>query len=167
MDAVGACADFRSLVLAAELLFPVAGAGGDRLHGFHGLALAASAQGSAEEGSRRQEELEAHVRQFQVWVENCPENFSGKHALLAAELARLREQPLEAMRLYEQALRATKANGFVQDEALAYELTARFYLAQGLEAFGRDSLREARACYARWGATGKVEWLARHYPRLA
>ena len=37
------------------------------------------------------------------------------------------------MRLYEQAIRSAQANGFVHNEALAYELAARFYAARGFE----------------------------------
>ena len=37
------------------------------------------------------------------------------------------------MRLYEQAIRSARANGFVQNEALAHELAARFYAARGFE----------------------------------
>ena len=35
--------------------------------------------------------------------------------------------------LYEQAIRSSNANGFVQNEALANELAARFYMARGFE----------------------------------
>ena len=37
------------------------------------------------------------------------------------------------MRLYEQAIRSARANGFVHNEALANELAARFYAARGFE----------------------------------
>ena len=37
------------------------------------------------------------------------------------------------MRLYQQAIRSARANGFVHNEALAYELAARFYAARGFE----------------------------------
>ena len=37
------------------------------------------------------------------------------------------------MRLYEQAIRSARANGFIHNEALANELAARFYAARGFE----------------------------------
>ena len=39
------------------------------------------------------------------------------------------------MRLYEQAIQSARENGFVQNEALAHEVAARFYLARGFETF--------------------------------
>ena len=50
--------------------------------------------------------------------------------------------------------------------AFAHELAAQFYLARGLETAGYAYLRNARNCYDRWGAHGKVKQLDERYPRL-
>jgi hypothetical protein len=42
-----------------------------------------------------------------------------------------------------------------------------FSLHRGLETSGYGHLRNARACYARWGADGKVRQLEQRHPRLA
>jgi PAS domain S-box-containing protein len=55
----------------------------------------------------------------------------------------------------------------VQNEGLAHELAARFYAARGVETIANAYLRNARYCYLRWGADGKVRQLDRLYPRLA
>ena len=68
--------------------------------------------------------------------------------------------------LYEQAIRSARGNGFVQNEALAYEVAAQFYAARGFETFADAYLRNARNCYDRWGAHGKVKQLDERYPRL-
>ncbi len=60
----------------------------------------------------------------QIWAENCPENFENRAALVGAEIARLEGRELDAERLYEQAIRSARDNGFVHNEALAYELAA-------------------------------------------
>src|SRR6202453_5030040 len=70
------------------------------------------------------------------------------------------------MDLYEQAIRSARANGFVHNEALAYELAARFYAARGFEEFAHVYLRNARYGYLRWGADGKVRQLERLHPYL-
>jgi PAS domain S-box-containing protein len=110
--------------------------------------------------------LVAHHRQLEEWSESCPENFENRAALVGAEIARLEGRVVEAMDLYEQTIRSAHANGFVHNEALANELAARFYLARGFEKVGRTYLREARHCYLRWGATGKVRQLDELYPHL-
>ena len=73
---------------------------------------------------------------------------------------------LDAEQLYEQAIRSAHANGFVHNEALANELAARFYVARGFEKIADAYLREARYCYLRWGADGKVRQLDQLYPHL-
>jgi PAS domain S-box-containing protein len=71
------------------------------------------------------------------------------------------------MRLYERAIRSARENGFIHNEALAHELAGRFLLDRDLETAGYAHLCEARACFASWGANGKVTQLEQLYPRLA
>jgi PAS domain S-box-containing protein len=110
--------------------------------------------------------LAAHHRQLQAWAEHCPANFADRAALVHAELARLEGSEPDAERLYEQAIRAACDNGFVQNEAIAYELVARFYAARNLKTFAETYLRKARQGYLRWGADGKVRQLEQTYPNL-
>ena len=49
---------------------------------------------------------------------------------------------------------------------LAYEVAAQFYAARGFETIADAYLRNARNCYDRWGAHGKVKQLDERYPRL-
>src|SRR5207247_3279603 len=123
---------------------------------------------SAAAGQRRQHvaAVVAHHRQLEIWAANCPENFENRAALVGAEIARLEGRALDAMDLYEQAIRSARANGFVHHEALAHELAGRFYLQRGFETAGSAHLRHARACYALWGADGKVRQLDERYPHL-
>src|SRR5258707_12343492 len=136
-------------------------------HLYGGLSRAASLD-SALPDQRPQHfvALAAHHRQLQVWAENCPDNFENRAALVGAEIARIEGRHLDAMRLYEQAIRSAHANGFVHNEALANELAARFYAARGFEKIAYAYLRDARYGYLRWGATGKVRQLDELYPRL-
>jgi PAS domain S-box-containing protein len=119
-------------------------------------------------GERQQhvEALAAHCRQLEVWAQHCPENFANRAALVRAEIARIEDRALDAMELYEQAIRSAQANGFVQNEALAHELAARFYAAHGFEQISDKYLRNARYDYVRWGADAKVRQLDRLYPHL-
>ena len=91
--------------------------------------------------------------------QHCPENFENRAALVGAEIARIEGRAFDAMNLYEQAIRSAQANGFVHNEALANELAARFYAACGFEQIAHLYLRNARDCYLRWGADGKVRQL--------
>ena len=136
-------------------------------HFYRALTLAAVFdQRSPEEQRETLDVLAAHRAQLREWAENYPPTFHGPYALVSAEIARVRGQDLEAMRLYEEAIRAASENGFVQNTALAHELAARFYRGRGFNLTADAYLREAHTCYARWGADGKVEQLERQSPRL-
>src|SRR5262249_20655208 len=110
--------------------------------------------------------LMEHREQLREWAENYPPTFADKHVLVLAEIARLEGRALDAMKLYEEAIQRAHENSFTQNEALAYEVAARFYLARGFEAFAQAYLRNARNCYDRWGAHGKVKQLDEHYSHL-
>jgi PAS domain S-box-containing protein len=111
--------------------------------------------------------LTAHREQLREWAENYPPTFGDKHALVSAEFARIQGREFDAMRLYEEAIRAARENGFVQNEALANELAAQFYLKRGIEKVAHSYLLDARYCYLRWGALGKVKQLDERYPAIA
>ena len=54
------------------------------------------------------------------------------------------------------------AREYVNEEALAYELTGTFYLERNVSDIARLYLRHAHAAYQRWGAWAKVnDWETR------
>ena len=134
---------------------------------YHSLAIAAVFEAaSPERRAELREDLIEHLASFQRWAESCPATFAHKHALVSAEWARLEGRDIEAMQLYEQAIRSAAERGFLQDQALAGELAARFYRLRGLEKVADTYLDEARDCYARWGARAKVAQLDQSHPRV-
>ena len=100
------------------------------------------------------------------WAHHAPMNYLHKYHLVQAETARVLGQLLEAEEFYEQAIQGAKDNDYLQAEALAYELAAKFYLARSREKFAQTYMKEAHYCYERWGATAKVEDLETRYPQL-
>ena len=140
-------------------------------HLYTALALAGSADTVAavrrDQGMAHLKSLAVHHQQLQAWAEHCPENFENRAALVGAELARLEGRELDAERLYEQAIRSARTNGFIHNEALACETAARFYAARGYEDIAEMYLLRARDGYRRWGADGKVRQLEARYPQLA
>jgi PAS domain S-box-containing protein len=135
-------------------------------HFYGALSLAASWDSiAADQHAANVEALATHHRQLEIWAANCPENFENRAALVGAEIARVEGRALDAERLYEQAIGSARANGFIHNEALAYELAARFYAARGFEEFAGVYRRNARYGYLRWRADGKVRQLDQLYPR--
>ncbi|MFL9922432.1 AAA family ATPase [Paraburkholderia fungorum] len=164
--------DYAAAIEASSRAQPVLWASVSQLesaeyHFFDALSRAASCDGAAiDERQQHLDAVAAHHRQLQIWAANCPENFENRAALVGAEIARLENRELDAERLYEQAIRSARTNGFSHQEAIAYESAARFYAARGFENFAHVYLGNARDAYLRWGADGKVRQLDHRYPHL-
>jgi PAS domain S-box-containing protein len=136
-------------------------------HYYSALALAAGWETAPLERQREWRRLlTAHEEQLREWADNYPPTFGDKYALVSAEIARLEGRDADAMRLYEQAIRSAREHGFVQNEGIAHELAAEFFLARGSMTAARAHLEDARGCFARWGAVGKVQQLEQLHPHL-
>ncbi|MBP0012965.1 MAG: AAA family ATPase [Roseofilum sp. SBFL] len=94
------------------------------------------------------------------------QNLQHKSQLLEAESCRWSGDRLLAMELYDRAIAGAKENEYIQEEALANELAAKFYLDWGKEKFAALHMQEAYYCYSQWGAKAKVQDLETRYPEL-
>jgi PAS domain S-box-containing protein len=153
----------------AQRLLEAAGGQIALLDYFHYAALTVAAlyeTASADEQKAWRELLAAHQELLREWAENNPPTFGDKYALVLAEIARIENRDADALRRYEEAIHLARDNGFVQDEGMAYELAARYYLSRGVESAGYFHLRNARRCYDLWGAHGKTKQLDERYPGL-
>ncbi len=124
---------------------------------YHGLiALAAG----------KADEAHADLAAMAIWAASAPDNYRHKHTLLAAERARIDGADWRAARLYDQAIAEAHAADYLNVEALANHLAARFWRDRGLAKAARGYLVEARYLYDRWGATRLAAALARAHPEL-
>jgi predicted ATPase/signal transduction histidine kinase len=108
----------------------------------------------------------AYQRNLKQWAISAPMNFAHKFNLLEAEQKRIAGNFMQAMNLYDRAISGAKENGFTQEEAIANELAAKFYLNWGKEKVAAAYMQESYYCYARWGAKAKVVDLETRYPQL-
>jgi PAS domain S-box-containing protein len=160
--ALAAASKAQQLLWTSPSFFEVA-----EYHFYAALARAAHCDAaSAAEPAQHLAALAAHYRQLEEWAQNCPENFTNRVSLVAAEIARLEGRALDAMHFYERAIQSARKHGFVQNEGLAHEAAARFYAARGFETIAEACLRNARYCYLRWGALGKVRQLEQLHAKL-
>jgi PAS domain S-box-containing protein len=164
--------DYAEALAAADKAKPLLWAAAAQIQSldyFYYAALTVAAcyeNASADEQSGWRELLTAHREQLREWAENYPPTFGDKHALVSAEIARLEGRDADAMRLYEQAIQSAREHGFVQNEGLAHEVAARYFTARGFDTIAHACLREARRCYLRWGAFGKLRQLEQLHPHL-
>jgi predicted ATPase/GAF domain-containing protein/tRNA A-37 threonylcarbamoyl transferase component Bud32 len=131
---------------------------------YYSLILAAlHPSASPEEQQEYWTQLEINQAQMKTWANNCPENFLHKYLLVAAEMTGISGNWYEAINLYEQAIKLAKENEFIHEEALANELTAKFWFAQEKPEFAQIYLKKARQGYQIWGAKRKEEDLDEKY----
>ncbi|MBW4646168.1 MAG: AAA family ATPase [Goleter apudmare HA4340-LM2] len=101
-----------------------------------------------------------------LWANHAPMNYRHKYDLVAAETARIAGNHLQAIEDYDRAISGAKANAYIQEEAIANELAAKFYLDWGKETIAQAYMHQAYYCYARWGAKAKTNDLEKRYPQL-
>ncbi|MBD2494247.1 ATP-binding sensor histidine kinase [Nostoc sp. FACHB-280] len=112
------------------------------------------------------EQVEINQKLMKVWAVHAPTNFEHKYILVEAEKCRVLGKIAEAIDLYDRAISLTKANEYIQEEALAHELAAKFYLDWGKHRIAQEYMTQAYYAYACWGAKAKVADLERRYPQL-
>ncbi|MEN8444630.1 MAG: GAF domain-containing protein, partial [Cyanobacteria bacterium J06555_13] len=111
-------------------------------------------------------DVERCLVKLKNWATNAPMNFQHKCDLIAAELANHHRQFAQAIEHYDAAIAGAQKHQYFQEEAIANELAAKFYLNWGKERVAASYLQEAYYCYVRWGAKAKTDHLEQHYPQL-
>ncbi|ALF56008.1 serine/threonine protein kinase [Nostoc piscinale CENA21] len=110
--------------------------------------------------------VENNQEKIKRWSDHASMNYLHKFYLVEAEKYRVTGKYLEAIESYDRAISLAKENEYINEEALANELAARFYLEWGKEKIAQTYLTDAYYCYVRWGAKAKVDDLATRYPQL-
>ena len=128
--------------------------------------LALYRKASIEQRKASLEKVTINQEKMKKWAACAPMNFQHKFDLVEAEKARILENNWQAAQLYEQSITGARDNGYLQEEALAYELAGEFYRSQRMEKIAQTYLKEAHYGYSRWGATAKVKDLETRYPDL-
>lgn len=83
--------------------------------------------------------------------------------ILKAEMATFDSGKDVIKKAFEQAIMTSSRAGFSQDEALANELAASYFLSVGDFPNASDYLTRAHEKYSQWGALGKVKQLEQKY----
>ena len=128
--------------------------------------LAVYPEASESEKINLLEKVIENQEQMKQWADQAPINFLHKFDLVEAERNRILGNYLDAMDAYDRAITRAKENEYINEEALANELAAKFYLEWGKQNIAHIYLKDAYYAYMRWGAKAKVEHLQQRYPQL-
>jgi predicted ATPase/signal transduction histidine kinase len=118
------------------------------------------------EEKRLIKKVSSNQNKMRKWAYHAPANYQHKYDLVEAGKARVLNKPAKAMELYDRAIKGAREQGFIHEEAIAYERAAEFYFSIGREEIGHFYLKNAHHCYTRWGAIAKVNALESEYPQI-
>ncbi|MEG3835887.1 AAA family ATPase [Microcoleus sp. Z1_C3] len=112
------------------------------------------------------QKVEVNQKNIKKWADFAPMTHLHKFYLVEAERYRVLGENARAIDYYDRAIALAKEHEYLNEEALANELAAKFYLAWGKEQVARAYMTNAYYCYLRWGATAKMTDLKQQYPEL-
>lgn len=136
-------------------------------HFYESLALLADAQeADAAEQARILSCVAENQQKLDHWATHAPMNYRHHWLLVEAERLRVAGDSEQALRLFDQAIDHARENGFIHEEALACERTARCYLKRQQARPATFYFRHALHLYERWGASAKAVHLALEFPEL-
>ena len=125
------------------------------VHYFYALTLLRAAEKNPTEKNRLIRRAGKTLQLIKKFAKTAPANNLAKQQLVMAEMQRLTGKTSETHQLYKNAIAAAHENGYINEEALANELLARFLVTSNPEQ-SRQHLLEARRLYQKWGAAAKV-----------
>ncbi|MBG1265081.1 trifunctional serine/threonine-protein kinase/ATP-binding protein/sensor histidine kinase [Nostoc sp. WHI] len=161
-DAIQAAEEAEKTLACNSGFFPII-----QYHFYYPLSLVALYPNARLEKKKQYWDMIQEHQQIQkTWADNCSENFLHRYLLLSAEMARVSGKYMDAIELYDRAIAKAKENEYLNEEALANELAAKFYLEWGKKRIAQEYLINAYYCYTRWGAKAKVDDLEQRYPQL-
>ena len=128
--------------------------------------LALFSKSSKQDQVKILEKIAVNQKKMKQWASHAPANYYHKWCLIAAEHASILGKKSKAVKLYDNAIDGAKLNKYIQEEALANELAAIFYLKRKETDKAKKYMTEAGYCYGTWGAVAKVRQLSKKYPGL-
>jgi PAS domain S-box-containing protein len=128
--------------------------------------LAIFANSKRSEQKRLYKRVCSNQKKMKKWAHHAPMNHLHKFYLVEAERYRIIGRNEEAGDFYERAIKLAQKNEYTNEEALANELAARFYLQREKAIIARAYLQEALHCYKKWGALAKIKDLNERYRKL-
>ncbi|MEG3919608.1 AAA family ATPase [Microcoleus sp. T3_A4] len=112
------------------------------------------------------QKVKSNQKKLKKWAHFAPMTHLHKFYLVEAERYRVLGEKARAIDYYDRAIALAKEHEYINEEALANELAAKFYIAWGKEQVAQAYMTNSYYCYLRWGAKAKMTDLERQYPEL-
>jgi len=108
----------------------------------------------------------SNQKKLKNWGEHSPDTYAQKYHLVEAELCRVQGRQDQALAHFDKAIMLARSSEYINDEGLAHELAARYWMALGRHQFAEPFIRKAYECYMHWGALSKTNHLQETFAEL-
>lgn len=115
---------------------------------------------------RYRKSIRSNQKKMAFWAKNCPDNFRHKYLIVEAECLKIKGRHIRAVKAYRDAIKSATESGYTNDEALANELFANYWLSTGFPDIAGGCYTEACLSYQKFGAKAKVDQLVEEHPDL-
>lgn len=131
---------------------------------YHALALAANYSWKDRSTQKMyMKKIRSILVRLKHWSDAVPQNYLHKYLLISAEVARIEGNKELAVEMYDKAISSAKENSYVQNEGIANELFAKFYLSQNRAHIAKQYLIDSHYAFYLWGAKAKTAQLEQKY----
>ncbi len=114
-----------------------------------------------------QQKVKKIIRKLNKWSTSAPMNYRHMYNLIKAQsISSFSTNPHGVETYYEKAINGAKDNGFLQQEAIAYECAASYYYKQGLDLVADTFLLASYSRFKSWGCSAKIKMLLTSYENL-
>ena len=113
------------------------------------------------------EQVKLNTSKLRNLSESAPMTYLNKVYFLEAEMAVVYGDASKAIANYEEAISLSKKYGLRNEEAMACERAAMFYLSLDSSSSASKCLCRAYRCYDDWGAKAKMHQLTKKYPAIS
>jgi len=111
-------------------------------------------------------QLRLSLKLMKKLVLQVPNNLKHKYIFIHAVKAALSDHETKSELLFEQAIDAARASGYMHDQAIIAESFAKYAMRRGRTRLAKTYMTEAYEAYSQWGATVKANDLQLHYGSL-
>jgi len=107
--------------------------------------------------------IKANQNKLRKWAKHTPMNFLHKYLLVEAEIERVKGNAKKAIEHYNKAIALARNQSCLVDQALGYELMAKFWMEFENKELAGIYFTKALKTYELWGAKAKVEQILSKY----
>jgi len=132
-------------------------------HFYESLALLKNIKASPDKKRKNLKQVKNNQIKLKHWAQYAPDNYLHKWQLVEAEYYNVLGKTEKAMMLYSNAISNAEKVNLQHEQALAHELTAKFYLSLNQVRLAISDIKQAYYLYRNWHAHNKASEIEKEF----